>query len=122
MTIELGKKTNFTLRLLIETLLDYYRKYNANVWRAVAEELAKPSRKRRAVNVSKINRHTKSGDYVVVPGKVLSAGELDHPVVVAALGFSKAAIEKIQRAGGRAISIFELLKENPEGRGVKIIG
>lgn len=122
MSIELGKKTNIVLRLLIEALLEHYRKYNAKIWRAVAEELAKPSRRRRAVNVSKINRYTQPGDWVVIPGKVLGAGVLDHPVVVAAFAFSKSAVEKIQRAGGRAISIFELLKERPDGSYIKIIG
>jgi len=120
--IKLGKKTNLVLRELIETLDSYSRKYNAGIWRAVAEELAKPSRQRRAVNVSRINRYTEPGDIIVVPGKVLGAGNLDHPVTVAALSFSKTALEKIRRTGGRAISIFELLRENPGGSGVKIIG
>ena len=121
MTAFIEKKTNIVLRLLLETLNEYYRKYNANIWRAVMEELMKPSR-RRAVNISRINRCTQPGDWVVVPGKVLGSGELDHEVVVAALSFSKSALEKIHRAGGRAISIFELLKEKPDGSNVKIIG
>jgi len=103
---DLGKKTNLVLRELIETLEEYSKKYDARVWRAVAEELSKPSRKRRAVNVSRINRYTNPGDIVVVPGKVLGAGDINHPVTVAALSFSKTALEKIQRAGGRAISIL----------------
>lgn len=122
MSVRLGKKTNIVLRLLVEQLLEYHKKYGADVWRAIADELAKSSRRRRAVNVSRINRYTQAGDVVVVPGKVLGSGELDHPVIVAALGFSKSAVEKIQRAGGRAISIFELLKERPDGSHVKIIG
>jgi len=120
--VKLRKKTNIVLRELIETLLNYSVKYDAKIWRAVAEELNKPSRRRRAVNVSKINRYTNPGDYVVVPGKVLGSGNLDHPVTVAALSFSKTAIEKIQRAGGRAMSIFELLREKPDGSYVKTMG
>ncbi|MEM0001296.1 MAG: 50S ribosomal protein L18e [Desulfurococcaceae archaeon] len=118
----LGKKTNLILRDLAETLLKYSREQKAEIWRQVAEELLKPTRKRRAVNISKINRYTGSGDYVIVPGKVLGSGDLDHAVTVAALSFSKTALEKINRAGGRAISIFELLRENPKGSNVKIIG
>jgi large subunit ribosomal protein L18e len=72
--------------------------------------------------VSKINRYTEPNDYVIVPGKVLGAGELDHPVTVAAFSFSKTAIDKITRAGGRVISIFKLLEERPTGSNVKIIG
>lgn len=119
---EVGRKTNLLLREIIRVLLKYSREHNARIWRAVAEELSRPTRRRRAVNVSRINRYTNPGDYIVVPGKVLGAGELDHPVIVAALSFSKAAIEKINRAGGRAINIYELLKERPNGSGVKIIG
>lgn len=116
------RKTNVLLRELVETLLRYSNKYNTKIWKAVAEELSKPSRNRRAVNIGKVNRYTGPGDYVVVPGKVLGAGNLDHPVTVAALSFSKTAIEKVQKAGGRAISIFELLKEVPDGYNVKILG
>ncbi|MCC6034169.1 MAG: 50S ribosomal protein L18e [Desulfurococcaceae archaeon] len=116
------KKTNLVLRELIETLYKYAKKYNANIWACIAEELERPSRKRRVVNVSKINRYTKPNECVVVPGKVLGAGRLEHPVTVAAFGFSKTAVEKITMAGGRAISIFKLLEERPTGSNVKIIG
>lgn len=119
---DVGKKTNLVLRELVETLLEYSREQEAEIWRQIAEELLKPSRKMRAVNISKINRYTGPGDCVIVPGKVLGSGDLDHAVTVAALGFSKTALEKIHRVGGRAISIFELLRENPKGSNVKIIG
>lgn len=119
---KLGKKTNIVLRELVETLYKYSREHNVKIWSTIADELLKPRRIFRVVNISRINRYTSPGDYVVVPGKVLGAGELDHPVTVAAFSFSKAALEKIQRAGGRGISIFELLREKPNGSGVKIIG
>jgi large subunit ribosomal protein L18e len=121
-SLRVGKKTNLILRELIETLYKYSRQCNARIWRVIAVELSKPSRRMRAVNVSRINRYTKPGDVVVVPGKVLGAGKLDHPVTVAAFSFSKSAVEKIVRAGGRPITIFELLRENPAGSNVKIIG
>lgn len=114
--------TNITLRKLIDYLKKKSIENNAKIWRAVAEELEKPRRRRRVVNVSRINRYTKDGDVVVVPGKVLGAGDLDHKVIVAAIGFSKSALEKIKNAGGEAISIFELVERNPTGSYVKIIG
>ncbi len=115
--------TNKEIRLLIRLLRKAYRAYGAPIWRYVAELLEKPTRLRKlfAVNVSKINRYTKAGDTVVVPAKVLGAGTLDHPVTVAALKFSKSALEKIKAAGGEAISIPELVKRNPRGSGVKIL-
>ena len=61
------------------------------------------------------------GESVVVPGKVLSDGKLDHKVTVAALGFSKNAEAKIVNAGSEAISIAELAERNPKGSNVKIM-
>jgi large subunit ribosomal protein L18e len=59
---------------------------------------------------------------VVVPGKVLAAGNFDHPVNVAAFAFSEQARSKILRAKGKCLSISDLMKKNPKGTGVKIIG
>jgi large subunit ribosomal protein L18e len=115
-------KTNIFLRKTVSELRKAANKYKAPIWDRVAEELTKPRRRRRAVNLSRINRFTNPGDVVVVPGKVLAAGKLDHPVTVASFSFSRAALEKIQSSGGRAIHILDLVKENPTGKGVKIIG
>jgi large subunit ribosomal protein L18e len=114
--------TNIVLRKTIRELYKASRKYRAPIWRALAEELEKPRRKRRVVNISRINRYTREGDVVVVPGKVLGAGILDHKVTVAAIGFSKTALEKIRAVGGEAIHILELISRNPRGSNVKIIG
>ncbi len=110
--------TNVYLRKLARRLW----KTKVPIWRRIAEELMKPRRKRREVNISRINRYTKEGDVVVVPGKVLGYGFLDHKVTVAAWRFSEKAREKILEVGGEAISIEELLERNPKGSNVKIIG
>ncbi|WP_440059001.1 50S ribosomal protein L18e [Thermogladius sp. 4427co] len=115
-------KTNILLRKTIRELKKAANRYKAPIWRAVAELLESPRRRRRAVNLSRINRYTSQGDVVVVPGKVLGSGALDHPVTVASFSFSKTALEKIRASGGRAIHILDLVKENPKGSGVKIIG
>ena len=113
--------TNIVLRRTIRVLRKYARQHRAPIWRYVAELLERPRRLRIVVNVSKINRYTDKGDVVVVPGKVLGAGSIDHPVTVAAVGFSKQAVEKIRAAGGRVLHILQLLEENPRGSRVKII-
>lgn len=61
-----------------------------------------PSRKSRIVNLYKIEKYSKEGDIIVVPGKVLGIGSLSHKVTVVALDFSKSALKKINNAGGRA--------------------
>ncbi len=112
--------TNIHLRLLIKRLKQASRKYEAPVWRAVAYHLSKPRRQRVEVNLSRINRYAAEGEVVVVPGKVLGSGELTKKVIIAAWKFSNSALEKVRRVG-EAITIEELLRRNPEGRGVRII-
>lgn len=116
------RTTNPSLIALLRLLRNASNQYKVRIWRAVAEDLSKTRNRRITVNVSRINRYTHKGDVVIVPGKVLGVGALGHPVTVAALAFSKQAREKILTAGGKCISIQELIKFNPTGSGVKIIG
>jgi len=108
-------------RHLIEMLRQ--ASYSGNpIWKKVADDLNVPTRQRRVVNLSKLERLTSDNDVVIVPGKVLASGEISHKITVAALKFSREALEKLKKSGSSAISIQELLKKNPEGKGVKIIG
>ena len=88
-----------------------------NIWKRIAEDLERPTRSRREVNLEKLNRYTEANETVIVPGKLLGDGELGHKLKVAAFRFSEKAREKVN-----AISIRELMKENPKGKGVRIIG
>ncbi len=92
-----------------------------SVWRKVAEDLSKPTRRKRVVNIYSIERHAKPGEIVVVPGKVLGTGELTKKVVVAAYTFSSSAYQKIKEKGD-ALSLLELVKKNPKGEKVRILG
>lgn len=94
----------------------------AGLWSAVASELSKVRRNRREVNVHSIERNTGEGDVIVVPGKVLGEGTLGHKVDVAAYRFTEGAARKIKAAGGQAMSIAELVKKNPKGSKIKLIG
>lgn len=114
--------TNPNLIELIRLLRKASNQYKAGIWRAIADYISRPRGRRVAVNLSRLNRYTREGDIVVVPGKVLGAGILDHTVTVAALSFSKQAKEKILMAKGKCISIQELIELNPKGSNVKIIG
>ncbi|HIQ03094.1 MAG TPA: 50S ribosomal protein L18e [Desulfurococcales archaeon] len=113
--------TNIVLRKTIRLLRKIARENKAPIWKDIAERLERPRRQRIVVNISKINRYTKEGDVVVVPGKVLGMGSLNHPVTVAAIAFSSSAIEKIVKAGGKCLHIAELALNNPKGSNVKII-
>lgn len=118
------RKTNPRIDKLIEDLKKIARENSAPIWRDIAKRLEKPRRNYAAVNLSKINRHSDANDTILVPGKVLSAGAIEKPVTVAALGFSKKAFEEISKCGdgaGKCVSIEELVENNPKGSGVKII-
>lgn len=106
--------TNPTLKKLIMELEKKYRKTKRPIWRDLAEKLKRPRRKRVEVNLFKINKYVKENEIAVVPGKVLSVGELTKPLTIAAWKFSKKAIEKIQKSQGKAISIYELMELNPK--------
>jgi large subunit ribosomal protein L18e len=113
--------TDPNTRALINTLKRISIKHETRIWRRVAELVSRPARKRPAVNVGKIGRHTKDGDIVVVPGKVLGSGSIHHKVTVAAMSASASARSLIVEAGGSLISIDELLNQSPKGTGVTII-
>lgn len=116
------KTTNPEILQLIQLLKQQSREKDAAVWRDVAEKLSKPSRQRIAVNLSKINRYADKNATIVVPGKVLASGTLDHAVTVAAFDASNKAKAKIAAAKAKYLSITELVEKNPEGSNVIIFG
>ncbi len=112
--------TNYQLQ---ELLADVNQKAVASrFWKRVGFDLQKPTRQRRMVNIYKIEKFAESGETILVPGKVLSVGELTKKVDVAALNFSADAKQKIESAKGKVLTIKELLLKNPAGKGVRILG
>jgi len=116
------KATNPELIKLIRTLRKESRESEVEIWRYIADRLSHSRSSRVAVNVSRLNRYTKKGETVAVPGKLLGAGKIDHPINVAAFAFSDQARTKILRAKGKCLSILDLMKNNPKGTNVKVIG
>lgn len=96
-------------------------KENANIWKNIADALSRPTRKRKAVNISKINRYSKENEVIVIPGKVLASGDLNHKLTVVAYQFSQQAKEKINK-NGTTMTIAELMEKNPKGQNTKILG
>ena len=91
-------------------------------WRRILEEAERPRRNWRAVNLYKLERLTSKGDVVYVPGKVLGAGELTHPITISAFSFSKTAYEKLLKSGSTVLTTEEFAERYPRGSGVKLIG
>jgi large subunit ribosomal protein L18e len=115
-------KTNEHLLGLIQELYDASHKEGAPIWRDLARRLEHSNRLHSEVNVGKIDRFAEKNDSVVVPGKVLGSGDLTKPVNVAAWRFSEQARTKIEAAGGKVLTIPELVSEAPKGSGVRILG
>ncbi|MDH5442748.1 MAG: 50S ribosomal protein L18e [Hadesarchaea archaeon] len=113
--------TNPVLRRLVRELRAKGKKQGVRLWCDLAERLEQPRRARAEVNLSQLNRYSDEGGTIVVPGKVLAAGKLNHAIFVAAFKFSGAARRKIVSAGGNALTIRQLLEQNPSGKSVKLM-
>ncbi|PIN77112.1 50S ribosomal protein L18e [Candidatus Woesearchaeota archaeon CG10_big_fil_rev_8_21_14_0_10_34_12] len=108
---KLKRKTNSRL---VETIILAKKKKN---WLQVANLLTR----KLAVNLDKIEKESKEGDTVVIPGKVLGGGILLKKVRVAAFSYSGSAKEKLKNVKCEATPIEEEINKNPEAKGVKII-
>jgi large subunit ribosomal protein L18e len=103
---------------LVETIMDARKNKG---WYRVSEILSSPRKNKLQKNLNIINKESKDGETIVIPGKVLSVGELDKKIRIIALSFSKNAREKILKSGGKVSTIFEEIKKNPEAKEVKIL-
>ena len=115
-------KTNPNLVGLIKRLKDASRANEAPVWRDIAVRLEGPQRNWAEVNVGKLHRYAAEDDVIVVPGKLLGAGELAKKLTVAAYRSSGQAKDKVVKAGGTSMSIEELMAKYPKGSKIKIMG
>ncbi len=103
---------------LVKTIIA--AKKNKN-WLEIASILSSPRRKKTNVNLEKINKEAKAGETILVPGKVLSLGEIDKKIKILALGFSEKAREKLLKSGSEILSISEEIKKNPEAKKIRIL-
>ena len=108
--------SNYYHRKLIRDLWKTKRR----IWKKISKKLSGPRRNQVEANIYRINKKTKNNDVIVVPGKILGLGELNHKLTIACLTFSKSAKKKIEASGSKLISIEELLEQNPKGENIKV--
>ncbi len=113
--------TNTELLDTIKFLKVQARENKAKIWAVTAECLSGPRRNRAVLDLNHISRASKRNALVLVPGKVLSAGYIKHPVTVGAFQFSQAAKAKIEQAGGKCVAIKDFVSKNPKGSNVLIL-
>ena len=113
------EKTKQLIALLEKTT----RKEKKALWLDIAERLGKPRRQRASINLWKLNKLARifKGKTLLVPGKVLAKGDFEEKADIAAFEFSDQAKTKIEKAGGKALSIEELLEKKTKANGVIII-
>jgi large subunit ribosomal protein L18e len=119
------RKTNEDLISIIKELKLLSYKTDKSIWKSIASTLEKPTRRKKIVNVSRINRFSKDGELIIVPGKVLSSGSLNRKITVAAFSFSKQAIKKINDSGSKTIMLKDLIKNKElinNVKNIRIIG
>ncbi len=114
--------TNSALQSVIAELKLLSYKEKVGVWLRVAEDLEKPTRQRRVVNLSHLNLFANDKETLLVCGKVLGTGDLTNKCTIAAWQFSDQAKEKISHAKANHLTITEVMKKNPKGANIRIIG
>jgi len=102
-------------------LISELKKANKGIWKRAAHELSRPRKERIEVNLSKLSLYAGNGVTLLVPGKVLGMGTAVKSLSVAAFSFSSSARKLIEASGGKAISLSDLHKSNPQGKDVVII-
>jgi large subunit ribosomal protein L18e len=117
----LEKKSNPELVSLARKLQTVHAHHNSPLWKDVAKRLSSSRSNWPSVNLSKLERYSKEGDVLLVPGKLLGSGKISKKVKVAAFAASKSAVEKLNSSGSEFMSIDKLAEANPKGTGIKII-
>jgi large subunit ribosomal protein L18e len=113
--------TNPELNETIRFLKVQAREHKAKIWSTLAEQLSRPRSQRALINLNHISRASKPDAVIIIPGKVLAAGYIKHPVTVGAFQFSQSAKTKIEQAGGNCVGIRDFVSKYPKGCNVQIL-
>ncbi len=112
---QLKRKAN---PILVETIIA--AKKNEG-WNIIASVLSGSKKNRLNINLEEIDKKSEDGETIVVPGKVLSQGEINKKVKIIALSFSEKAKEKLLKAKIETSNMLEEIKKNPEAKGIKVL-
>jgi large subunit ribosomal protein L18e len=114
--------TSYHTQGLINDFEKLFRKTKKPLFERIIKELKKSSRQKRDINISKLNRYSIEGSNIIVLGKLLSSGEIDHKVNVIAFSYSDSAIDKLKKKGCSVILIDDLAKSGKVPSKVIILG
>lgn len=114
--------TSYTTKGLINEFEKLSRKHKKPLFERITDELKKGRRRKRSVNLSKINRYSIKGSNVLVLGKVLGSGELKHSVKIIAFDYSKSALEKLKNSNSEVKTLQDFAKNPKIPKKVIILG
>jgi len=114
--------TSYTNKGLIIEFEKLSRQTKKPLFARILKELKSATRQKRDVNLSKINRYSIAGSNIIVVGKVLASGELDHKVNVIAFNYSASALDKLKKSGSTAKDLSDLAKDKKIPSKVIILG
>jgi large subunit ribosomal protein L18e len=107
---------------IVWTLRRAFKKSKAPIWRVLEEHIKNHRSNKVEVNIDKLANLTTEGDIVIVPGKVLGSGTIDHKLTICTFSISRSAAKKIANTGSNIVTIDYLTEKCPDGNGVRIIG
>ena len=115
--------TNENTKEIIVAFEKQAKKTDKTVWKDIAKRLKKPTRIRAKTNVFALEKIAKknNGKILVVPGKILAAGEINSKVDVACLDCSEKAKEKIEAQKGKVMTLTELVESKADVKKMVIV-
>jgi large subunit ribosomal protein L18e len=90
-------------------------------WFKIAQILSNSTRKYSSVNLGQIDKVSKQGEIIVVPGKVLSSGSLTKKVRIASLGISAEAKDKLKETKSEYVYLAKEIQSNTKAEGIRLI-
>ena len=90
-------------------------------WMNIAKILSGPTRKYSSLNLFQIDEKAKTGDTILITGKILSKGDLTKKIKIIGLSISAEAKEKLKTTKSEFIPLIEEIKKNVKFEGIKIL-
>ena len=109
------RKTNLFLRETINQALEN------PTWSEVAKLISSPRRNHSRLNLFQIDAKSAVGDTILIPGKILSKGNLTKKIRICALSISEKAREKLKETKSEFVPIIEEIKKNKKAEGIKVL-
>ncbi|UZE93676.1 MAG: 50S ribosomal protein L18e [Candidatus Pacearchaeota archaeon] len=103
----------------VKDLVIFLNKQKKPLWHQTAKYLSRPRKKAISVNIDKINKLTEGDEVVIVPGKILSRGTLNHKLIIAAFKFSDKAKKRLTKKA-ELLSIKELAEKISKFKGLNV--